>query len=148
MNYKEIREDKIFRYVWKQLSEILTINKYHGREDVQRSVKIINAVKEFAQRRRCAGIPEAKVNEWLDEELGCFKNKGYTYDEISSYYRNKVNELKKSASEALMQKALKLQMMSMEELDKNPKKSIAISKDCTKYMEAIIYIADNFNYEG
>ena len=34
----------------------------------------------------------------------------------------------------------------MEEQNKNPQKSIAISKDYVKYMEAVAYIAENINY--
>ena len=146
MTLKEISENKIYRYVWKQLSEILTINTYHGKEDVQRSVRIINALKKRAQERIENGADEASVNEWLDEMIGCFKEQGFTYEEISNYWRDKVNKLKADAEKQLMQKALFLQKLSMEEQNKNPQKSIAIYKDYVKYMEAIAYISENINY--
>lgn len=146
MTLKEIHENKIFRYVWKQLSEILTINTYHGKEDVQRSVRIINALKKRAQERIDNGADESSVNKWLDEMISCFKEQGFTYKEISNYWRDKVNKLKADAEKQLMKKALFLQKLSMEEQNKNPQKSIAISKDYLKYMEAVAYIAENINY--
>ena len=78
--------------------------------------------------------------------ISCFKEQGFTYEEISNYWRDKVNKLKADAEEQLMKKALFLQKLSMEEQDKNPQKSIAISKDYVKYMEAVAYIAENINY--
>ena len=146
MTLKEIHENKIFRYVWKQLSEILTINTYHGKEDVQRSVRIINALKKRAQERIDNGADESSVNKWLDEMISCFKEQGFTYEEISNYWRDKVNKLKADAEKQLMKKALFLQKLSMKEQNKNPKKSIAISKDYLKYMEGVAYIAENINY--
>lgn len=94
------------------------------------------------------GSDETSVNEWLDEMISCFKEEGFTYEEISNYCRNKVNKLKADAEEQLMKKALFLQSLSMEEQNKNPQKSIAISKDCIKYMEAVAYIAENINYNA
>lgn len=150
MTYKEIRENKFFRFIGKQLSEIITINTYHGKDDVERSVRMINDIKKQADECIANGQDETSVNIWLEDMIGCFKvsEGGYTYDEISDHWRDKVNKLKSDAEKQLMQKALLLQKLSIKELDKNPQKSIAISKDCIKYIEATIYIAENINYEG
>lgn len=144
MTTKDIRSNKIFRSVWNQLSQIIEINTYHGRDDVERSVRIINALKKRAQERIDNGADETSVNAWLDEMIGCFKEEGYTYEEISNYWRNKVNQLKSEINETLMRKALFLQKMSIEE--KDSERSRSISNDSKKYLETANYIAENINY--
>ena len=146
MIYKKISENKAYRYVNRQLAQINTIIKYHGKADIESSVRIINALKKRAQERIDNGADEASVNKWLDEMIGCFKEQGFTYEEISNYWRDKVNKLKADAEKQLMQKALFLQKLSMEEQNKNPQKSIAIYKDYVKYIEAVAYISENINY--
>ena len=146
MTFKEMYENKIYRSVSRQLAQIDDIIKYHGKVDIERSVCIINALKKRAQERIDNGDDKASVNKWLDEMIDCFKEQGFTYEEIFNYWRDKVNKLKADAEKQLMQKALFLQKLSMEEQNKNPQKSIAISKDYVKYMEAIAYISENINY--
>lgn len=148
MTAKEIRENKVYRSVLSQLAQIAQINTYHGRTDVERSVRIINAMKKRAEERIATGRNADEVNEWLENTICCFKSSegGYTYEEISGHWRDIVNQLKTDAQEKLMKKALLLQKLSMKE--KDPEKSLSISKDCTKYMEAVIYIAENIKYEG
>ena len=146
MIYKKLVKNKVYRYITRQLTQIDTIIKYHGKADIQRSVRIINALKNRAQERIDNGADEASVNEWLDRMISGFKEQGFTYKEIFNYWRDKVNKLKADAEKQLMKKALFLQKLSMEEQDKNPQKSIAISKDYVKYMEAVAYIEENINY--
>ena len=122
MIYKKISENKAYRYVNRQLAQINTIIKYHGKADIESSVRIINALKKRAQERIDNGADEASVNKWLDEMIGCFKEQGFTYEEISNYWRDKVNKLKADAEEQLMNKALFLQALSMEEQDKKSTK--------------------------
>lgn len=78
--------------------------------------------------------------------LDCFREEGLTYEEITKYWRTKFNEVKADAQKALMTKALFLQKLSMEE--KDPVKSLSISKDCTNLLEAVVYLSNNINYNA
>lgn len=143
---KEIQKDKIYRSVASQLSQIGEINAYHNKIYVERSVRIINGLKKRAEDRIAGGTDEAEVNKWLEKRIERFKvdEGGCTFEEISGYWREKVRTLKAEAIDYLMKKSLILQKLSTEE--KDPEKSLAISKDCTKYMEAANYINENINY--
>ena len=139
-------ENKAFRYIRKQLAQINDINMYHGKDDIEHSVSIINSLKKCAKELIDNGANETSVNKWLDEMLDCFKEQGFTYEEITKYWRTKFNEIKADAQKALMTKALFLQKLSMEE--KDPAKSLSISKDCTNLLEAVLYLFDKINYNA
>ena len=138
-------ENKAFRYISKQLAQINDINTYHGKDNIERSVSSINSLKKCAQELIDNGANETSVNKWLDEMLDCFKE-GFTYEEITKYWRTKFNEVKADAQKALMTRALFLQKLSMEE--KDTAKSLSISKDCTYLLKAVVYLSDNINYNA
>ena len=76
-------ENKAFRYIRKQLAQINDINMYHGKDDIEHSVSIINSLKKCAKELIDNGANETSVNKWLDEMLDCFKEQGFTYEEIA-----------------------------------------------------------------